>query len=478
MKKSKLSQVSCDAMSGSRFRQNRTNALSVIIIAGMFVFCGSPPVLLNAANIEPEVRRDAVVRTVEKVIPSVVNISTETIVESSDPLDRFFSDFFGPYYRRRPPDAQKSLGSGVIIDETGYLLTNFHVVRRATRITVTLSDGREREARLVSATTGSDVALLKIIPKGNETFRAVEFAADDDLFLGETVIALGNPFGLGISVSRGILSSRTRRPPVEDVPLEIEDWLQTDAAINPGSSGGPLVNLRGDLIGLNVAIFREGQGIGFAVPIKRVSEALAEIFTPEATRSLWLGAKFQADTNGIAVASVQAGCPADKAGLQVGDRILRVGEKAPKNLVELNREFIAADQEEIELTLQRGTESKSVSLQLVPEKDFFTPSLIRQKIGVTLKPLDEDLAREFGLSRLAALVITSVERGSPAEEAELRRGFIVQAIDGQVPHDLVQAAKLFYGKKRGERVRLSLILSRTRGRMVQLVPATAEVTVR
>src|SRR4029434_6740283 len=125
----------------------------------------------------------------------------------------------------------------------------------------------------------SDVALLKIRSRDNEKFTAVRFAADDDLLLGETVLALGNPYGLGGSVSRGILSSKSRRPPLENEPLEVEDWLQTDAAINPGNGGGPLVNLRGELIGVNVAVYREGQGIGFAIPVRRVSAALGEMYS-------------------------------------------------------------------------------------------------------------------------------------------------------------------------------------------------------
>jgi S1-C subfamily serine protease len=427
---------------------------------------------------EGDLRRDAVVRAVESVIPCVVNISTETVVESSDPLDKLFGNFFGPYYQRRPPDAQKSLGSGVIIDETGYLVTNYHVVRRATRITVTLADGREREAKLMNATTQSDVALLKIVPKGNEVFKPVKFAGDDDLLLGETVVALGNPFGLGISVSRGILSSRSRRPPMDGLPLEIEDWLQTDAAINPGNSGGPLVNVRGELIGLNVAVFRDGQGIGFAIPIKRVSEALSEIFTPEGIRSLWLGAKFRSGTSGITVTTVQPGSPAEKAGLRRGDRVISVNETTPRNTVELARQIVEAGTRKFDFAIQRGAERKRLPIELVSEKEFFTPDLIRQKLGAEVRPLDESLGSEIGLERLEALVITRVETDSPATRAELKRGYIIRAIDGQVPRDLVQAAKLVYGKKRGERVSLSLLIPRARGRLIQLYQGTTEVVVR
>src|SRR6266702_6335924 len=246
------------------------------------------PRYLSAA--EPDIRRDATVAAVERVMPSVVNIATATVVEYEDFYQRLFSEFFGQGGYRPRREQEYSIGSGVIIDEDGYVLTNLHVVRRATRTQVKLWDGREYEADRIVATPNSDVALLKIRCKPGEKFKAANFAADDDLLLGETVLALGNPFGLGGSVSRGILSSKNRRPSLEDEPLNVADWLQTDAALNPGSSGGPLVNLRGELIGLNEAIYRQGHGIGFAIPIKQVTEAVSEIFVPEATQSVWFGA--------------------------------------------------------------------------------------------------------------------------------------------------------------------------------------------
>ena len=185
------------------------------------------------------------------------------------------------------------------------------------------------------------MALLQIRATKGEKFTAVKFAADDDLLLGETVLALGNPFGLGGSVSRGILSSKSRRPATENEPLDVLDWLQTDAAINPGNSGGPLINLRAELIGINVAVFREGQGIGFAIPVKRISEALSEIFTPETIRSLWFGARFRSETNGFAALSVQHSSPAERGGLRVGDLVLRVDGKVARSLIDLNRLPIA-----------------------------------------------------------------------------------------------------------------------------------------
>src|SRR6185369_10206701 len=175
-----------------------------------------------------------------------------------------------------------SLGSGVVIDEAGYLLTNDHVVRRADQIGVKFATGTNvYEATVVAHDEKNDVALLKLKAAPGEKFRAIRFAREDDLLLGETVLALGNPFGLGGSVTRGILSSKSRTVPKEGESLAIPNWLQTDAPINPGNSGGPLVNLRGELIGINVAIYREAQGISFAVPVKQVSAALAEIYSPE-----------------------------------------------------------------------------------------------------------------------------------------------------------------------------------------------------
>src|SRR5205085_4987775 len=176
---------------------------------------------------------------------------------------------------------------------------------RANRTQVKLWDGREYDATPMVATPFSDVALLKIQAKPGEKFKAVKFAADDDLLLGETVLALGNPFGLGGTVTKGILSSKSRRPPTGNEPLNIQDWLQTDEAINPGNSGGPLINLRGDLIGLSVAVYREGQGISFAIPARRVSAALAEMYSPETLHSLWFGARVRPGVFPLTIASVQ-----------------------------------------------------------------------------------------------------------------------------------------------------------------------------
>ncbi|MDQ6632855.1 MAG: PDZ domain-containing protein, partial [Verrucomicrobiota bacterium] len=292
-----------------------------------------------------------------------------------------------------------------------------------------------------------------------------------------------NPFGLGGSVSRGILSSRNRRPAAEKSPLGIEDWLQTDAAINPGNSGGPLVNLRGELIGLNVAVFREqnAQGIGFAIPIKRVAEALSEIFTPEESpQQLWFGARVRSNFNSLQVSSVQSGSPAEKAGLRVGDSILQIGEKTPRNFIEFVVELLNRSEKNsnVPLIVSRNGERKSLAVQLIAQKNFFNADLIRQKLGVTLQEVTPDLAQALRLNSTSGFLVAGVDDKSPAQIAGVRRGYLITAIDGRVPADLTDLAKILYEKKKGEKAQLGLVLTRQQGNLIQARPAAAEVKVR
>jgi serine protease Do len=449
----------------------------LLALGVVLTLCGS---LQSAAAPlpEPDIRIDPTVRAAEVVLPSVVNISTETIIEVRDPIEELFRGFFGPYYGRRPPGSQQSLGSGVIIDEDGYVLTNFHVIRRASRITVTLVDGREFEARALSRTAKSDVALLKLVTKGNEKFQAIRFAGDDDLLLAESVLALGNPFGLGVSVSRGILSSKTRRPPVADEPLEMQDWLQTDAAINPGNSGGPLINLRGELIGLNVAVFRQGQGIGFAIPVKRLSEAISEIFTPEEIRSLWFGARFKLEGKELVAVSVGPLSPAARAGLKEGDVIRLVNGKAPRSIIDLNLAIVSAQDQRLELAIERGNESHTLMVRLIPEQEVFNADLIRQKLGLTVQNLTPGLAGQLRLSSTDGLVITEVEKNGPAAHARLRPGHVIRSIDGRAPADVREAAKMLFARRTGEKVLLQVMVTRVRGSVMEVYPASVELMAR
>lgn len=442
-----------------------------LVLSGLFTLS------VSARASEPDIRRDATVIAVEKVLPSVVNIATETVIEYHEWYDTMLREFYG--WDRTPVHQEKStsLGSGVIIDEDGYVLTNLHVVRRANRIQVKLWDGRQYDAEPLVATPGSDVALLKLKTRPGEKFKAIKLAADDDLLLGETVIALGNPFGLGGSVTRGILSAKNRRLSTGDQPLDVQDWLQTDAAINPGNSGGPLVNLRGELIGLNVAVYREssgerGPGVGFSIPVKQVSAALSRFFTPEVTDSLWFGAQFKNGTGPLAVTAVQAGSPADKAGLRPGDEVLAVNGKSPKSLIACNR-LLVEGKHSPELLIDHEGRQRTVSVRLVSFED-----LVRNRLGLTLLEITPQAAAGLGVQPGQGLFIDEVQKGSPAADAELQRGYLLTAMDGQQTSSLRSVAEVLSGKKKGESVQVAVVVPRRLGAFVELQHGTAELEVR
>ena len=448
---------------------------AAVALVALFVCAGA------RADIDP--RRDAVVEAVEKVKNSVVNINTTQRTVVRDQFETFFGLFYGPERETE----RKSLGSGVIVDEEGYLLTNNHVVQRANEIQVIIGTN-SYPARLIAVSPTIDVALLKIDARNGEKFQAVKIARDDDVLLGETVVALGNPFGLGFSVSRGILSSTTRRPETDQGPLDYKDWLQTDAAINPGNSGGALIDARAELIGLNVAVYREqnAQGIGFAIPIKRVAEALSEIFTfQENNQPLWFGAKITSSNNVLKVTNIEPGSPAEKAGLRQYDVITKIGSKAPRNLVEFVVEFLrlndlhkASKTQDVPLLLTRGTETVNASVRLIAQKNVFNADLIRTKVGATLQEITPDLQQFYGRPTRQGFIVAGIDPGSPAEKSGLERGFIIEAIDSEVPSNIVEAAKIFYGKKRGDEVPLVVTAIRGRAGNVFVQQGTVRVKVR
>jgi S1-C subfamily serine protease len=433
---------------------------------------------------EIDIRRDATVVAVEKVMPSVVNIATETIIHVRDPYEEFFRQFWNPYHRRQPSNSQYSLGSGVVIDEEGYLLTNDHVVRRADKIAVKFCTGTNLySATVVASDPKSDVALLKLNARPGEKFRAIQLAHEDDLLLGETVLALGNPFGLGGSVSRGILSSKSRIVPKEGEPLDIPNWLQTDAPINLGNSGGPLVNLRGELIGINVAVLNEvegqrAQGIGFAIPIRRVLEALSDIFPTEFVKAYWFGARVKVGTTPLVITSVQAQSPAGKAGLETGDAILQVNGSPPKSFIEFTDLLAAGAGSDVTLAVRRGTAHKTIAVRLVPEKTVFNAGMIRDKLGLNLEELTPQTAARFGVGASEAFLITGVQGDSPAAGAGLQGNILVTALDGQLPTDLSAAARLLYAKKKGERVQLGIAVPQRMGNFNVLRQGAVELPVR
>lgn len=414
----------------------------------------------------PDVRHDAVVTAVAKVMPSVVNVATETVVQVQDPFERMWRDFYDPYHRSTY--SSYSLGSGVIISDEGYVLTNDHVVRRADKIQVQLASGTNvYEAQLVASDSANDLALLKIAGRPGEKFTAIKFAQDDDLLLGETVLALGNPFGLGGSVSRGILSAKSRMIPVDNKTAGDREYLQTDASINPGNSGGPLVDLDGNLIGLNTAILSQAQGIGFAIPVKQVGEILSGIFTPESARQIWFGAKVKPGTRPLLISEVQLGSPADRAGLEPGDTVLALNGSKPQNFIDFNEALIAAQLRPVSLNVLHDGQEKTLEIKPVAESTFFNTEMIQRRLGVSLQELTPQLADALNLNSTDGFIVAGVERDGPAANS-LQRGYLVTGIDGQAPTNLTAVAKILYAKRKGEIAQLQVTaLRREQGYLVQ-----------
>lgn len=436
----------------------RNNSVGFILLAGAWLLAA--PGSGFAQDEGP--RRDAVVIAVETAMPSVVNIATETIVFRNNSLDDIFSEFFG--YRRGYKSG--SVGSGVIIDEDGYILTNFHVIERASRVQVKLNDGREFEAEPVMYASGrSDIALLKIITDTPEKFPAIKLADDGDLLLGETVMALGNPFGLGGSVSRGILSSKSRRPVNDDERLGIEDWLQTDAAVNPGNSGGPLVNLDGRLIGINVAIYSGGgarlpaQGISFAIPVKRVREAVSQIFVPETMLGMWFGARINPGVFPLVISNVQTNSPADQAGLRADDQVAAVNGKIPGSFIQFNELIGGSKDMTAEIEIIR--EGKRIDTKVEMIKNF---DLLRGRLGGSLQELTPELAAAFRVRQDDGLLVAGVDDDGPLGKAGVQKGFLIAGINGVKIHDLARATLIISDNGSGDDVVLNIIVPRQRGR--------------
>ena len=451
----------------------RVYGVAVLMVSAFMTWLGSAAESSIKEPLPGDIRRTPTVVAIEKAMPSVVNIGTEELVPIRDPFESLLREFFDPYNREAPRGRRvnQNLGSGVIVDEDGFILTNAHVTRRASRIWVKLQDGRERECEKVVSNFRSDVALLKIIPEGDEKFTPMPFAENDDLLLGETVIALGNPFGLGGSVSQGILSSKNRRPPIDEEQLDIADWLQTDAAINPGNSGGPLINLRGELIGLNVAIMRSGQGIGFAIPVRQVSRALSEALTPEGVRNMWFGARVSAGLLPLKVTEVEPESPADLAGLKQGDEILEVKGKAPRSFIQFNAMLMRGDDtQKAEFKIRRNGQEMELTVHLIPEEAYFNAALIRRLTGLKLEPQTPQHARAMDDRAYKPdqpqYLVTEVRRGSPADEAQISPGEVLWAVDGALAPDMVAVARAIHSRK-GDKVTLTLRYRQRRGFMIR-----------
>lgn len=431
----------------------------MLLAAGLTAGCNRAPAPVPPPAAGGDVRRDAAVNAIEQAMPSVVSIATTALTDYRDP----YLDWIYRAYGRRAPVLEKreglnNVGSGVIIDETGYVLTSLHVLTtniylKPYRIRIKLANGDEYDVEPLVGTTLKDIALLRIKEPQGKEFQAIKFANDDDLLLGESVIALGNPYGLGGSVTRGILSAKNRRPDSGNSQLEVPDWLQTDADVNPGNSGGPLINLRGDMIGINARVLREGMGVGFAIPIKQINAVMSDFFTPESLTQCWFGARVGPFNGPLTVTRIQNRSPADAAGLAVGQRILRVNGMQPRSLVDFHRLAISSKDLVARIEVEAGGSRKLVNVQLVPFQD-----LLKKRLGLGLRHLLDQEAARLNILTSEAMIIDQVENEGPAADENLRPGFLVTAFDDRKTTSLLHAAEILSVKLPGDRVKISFAI--------------------
>ncbi len=395
-----------------------------------------------------------VVKAVSEVLPSVVNIGTERIVSrpysrwgANDPFESMFRDFFA----EQGAVNTTSLGSGCIIDPSGLIITNSHVVSRATKITVTLDDGTQYTAREIASDDLNDIALLKIEnPPDGKKFKPMKFAKPEDLLLGETVIAVGNPYGLGHSISQGVLSASGRKATYEGNVI-FSDIIQTDAAINPGNSGGPLINLNGELIGISTAIFKEAQGIGFAIPVKRLEDVLAKWMIPERFSDISLGIvpaqrKNQDGAMEFVVGEIFQGSPAAKSGLKKDDRILGINGVRPIRLLDIG--FIlwkiqAGDEIRVSTS---DTKTFSFKAEKIKYADGFEMAMA--KLGLGLQELTPKLARALEYPFEGGLVVSDL----PGESENVSRGDILVRLDEIPVNSASDVAKVLTSRHHGDNI--------------------------
>jgi serine protease Do len=456
------------------------NASSPLLWLGLVALLFGSVLTIKAVTAETDIRRDVTVAAIERVMPSVVNIRTARLARRNDPYDLLLRRFYGyEDVSEQPSD----IGSGVIVDEVGeegFILTNIHVVERADRIQVQLWDGREYEAEKLLGTSQKDLALLRIVRRsGEKPFHPIAIAKDDDLLLGETVIAVGNPFGLGGSVSRGILSSKNRRADSGGKKLDYPDWLQTDADINPGNSGGPLINVRGELIGINVAVYSpsQGKGTGFAIPVKQVANALSDFFTLEWSAKFWLGARFRGAPYPLVVREVQKGSPADRAGLRVNQQVIEINGKPVSSLAALNQFIAASTNRRATLTVLEGDARRKLNVELIPLGDL-NRELLLQRLGLTTTRLTEAQLNNYEAMTTGGLLVDDVEKNSPAAAAQLQPGVVITAVDGVAVNELVNVSNVLGNKKRGETVQLTVKVVNRYGSFARLLSGNVDVPTR
>ena len=411
----------------------------------------------NTAIAGPKVVKNGFVVLARKLTPAVVNVSTTQKVRERSrqpfPLPEFkspfFDDFFGDdldkFFNGAPREFKRqSMGSGFVINKSGYIITNFHVIEDATEVIVTFSEGRvEYKAEVIGRDQKLDLALIKI--KADGDLPTVMLGDSDGLEIGEWVMAIGNPFGLGGTVTAGIVSQKGRV--IGAGPYD--NFIQTDASINPGNSGGPLFNMRGEVVGINTAIVAGGQGIGFAIPINMVKNVLGQLKKHGRVTRGWIGVSIQSLTpelarsfglkepSGALVSSVNRGEPAEAGGLKAGDIIVSFDGKKISVLNDLPRTVAATTPgKSVQVVVIRDDKRKTLTVKVGTKRE--EGEIIEAKgpegkgagrVGLRVETVTSEMASRLGLDNTAGVIISQVAPDSPAEEAGLKRGDVIREIN-------------------------------------------------
>jgi len=419
----------------------------------------NPPATLKLADINEAPSKTSYAPIVKAVLPSVVNISSSKVVhpreESAEPMpmDPFFRQFFGGgpegHFNLPKDRKEKALGSGVIVSPEGYIVTNNHVVDGATDVRVTLSDKREFQARIVGTDPKTDVAVLKI---DAEKLTPITIGDSSKVEVGDVALAIGDPFGVGQTVTKGIISATGRgNLGIEDY----EDFLQTDAPINPGNSGGALVNDRGELVGINTAIITHGsggsQGIGFAVPVNLARNVMSQILKNGRVTRAYLGilpqdvtpimakAFGEKDAKGVVVGDVTSSSPAHDAGVQRGDIILELNGKpvADSNQLRMTISMMQPGTA-IQLKLVRNGSTREITAKLaeMPVETAKVKSgeegVDKALDGVAVSNVNPQIAEQLNLPpSTTGVVVTDVDPSSKMADIGLQKGDVIQEVNRQ-----------------------------------------------
>ena len=367
-----------------------------------------------AAADATESRRSAIVTAIESTRDSVVNIHGQKFVANPD------DETAGELKR------VNGMGTGVVIDPRGYVVTNYHVVEGVRRIEVTLASGKTTSAQLVSHDPRTDLAVIKVAHDG--PLPVITIGTSSDLMIGETVLALGNAYGYEHTVTRGIVSALHRDVEVSRTQ-RYDDLIQTDASINPGNSGGPLLNINGEMIGINVAVRAGAQGIGFAIPVDKVLEVVAALLSVERVDRTWHGIVARNDgQRGVVVETVLSRSPAESVGVMAGDVITQIGETPVSRPLDIERGLLGHRVgDSVSVTLIRAGAEEKLDLSLAVARRDTLPIEERcwQDIGLRLEAMPASKVQRLQSRYRGGLLVSAVREGGPASEQGIREGDIL-----------------------------------------------------